>query len=337
MLDIVLLTTMHSTGVIPNSENYSEALAQAAYLDEHGASRVVIGEHHNTANSYIPSPMLLAAAMAARTKNIRFDVMNIAPLHQPIRIAEDVLVLDNISGGRVDLSIVLGYRKSEYAMFGTKQSQRVRRAETAVEVLRKVFAGGPFEYEGQTIEVTPRPVQPNGPPLLIGGAADISAKRAARIGDGYFPSGGAREDMVRLRQVYLDECAALGKEPGRAVIPNQTIHVQVSEDPERTWAEIGPFCFSDVDMYSRWAFEAGDMSGAYSSQQITVEQLAASGLYRVLTPDQCVEYGRELAAQGDSLVLSPHVGGLPPKIGWEGLELFVQKVLPRLDPTGEKP
>ena len=330
MLDIVLLDTMHSTGVVPGSESYSEALAQAAYLDEHGASNVILGEHHNTPNSYLPSPMVLGAAIAARTKNMRLNVMAVAPLLDPIRLAEDAVVLDNISNGRLELNMLLGYRKSEFAMFGTEQSERVRRTEATTAILRQAFTGEPFEYKGQTIQVTPKPVQPTGPVLLIGGATDRSAKRAARIGDGFYPSGGPREEMRRLEKVYFDECDALGKKPGPTLLVNDTLHVQVSEDPERTWNEIAPHCFSDAEMYARWAHEAGDMLSPYSSQSFDLAGLKATGLYLVLTPAECIGLCKQLEADGDAIVLSPQTGGIPPKVGWEGLELFVNKVLPAL-------
>src|SRR6478752_3458514 len=105
---------MHSTK--PGSETYSEALDQTAYLDEHGAADIVLAEHHNINNGYMPSPMLWGAAIATRTKHLRLRPMVLVPLLDPLRIAQDALVLDNISDGRVELNMLLGYRPSEYRM-----------------------------------------------------------------------------------------------------------------------------------------------------------------------------------------------------------------------------
>jgi hypothetical protein len=107
----------------------------------------------------------------------------------------------------------------------------------------------------------------------------------------------------------------------------------VSEDPEKTWQEIAPYCYNDVAMYSKFTKEASSVSSPYSPfdpSATSVDVVKETGIYRVMTPDECVEYCKDLESHGYSLIVSPQVGGLPPKIGWEGLELLVDKVLPAL-------
>jgi alkanesulfonate monooxygenase SsuD/methylene tetrahydromethanopterin reductase-like flavin-dependent oxidoreductase (luciferase family) len=330
MVDVVVINSMHSTK--PGSESYSEALDQTAYLDEHGASHIILPEHHNINNGYIPSPMLWGAAIAVRTKNIRLRPMVLAPLLDPIRIAEDALVLDNISNGRLELSMLLGYRPSEYTMFGTTQRERVPRMEAATAVIRKAFTNEPFEHNGETVAVGPKPVQPGGPPLLFGGNSVPAARRAARIGDGFFAGGGDRELNREWVQIYRDECKRLGKEPGKTFVPSAQ-HVQVSEDPEKTWHEIGRYFYNDLRMYSQFTSEATSVTSPYSSSDpnaLSLDAVRAAGVHLVLTPDECIEHARSLESDGCSLIVNPQSGGLPPEFGWEGIELLVNKVLPAL-------
>src|SRR5687768_9899963 len=94
------------------------ALEQAAWADDKGFASLQLGEHHGNPDDYNPSPIVLGAAFAARTKRLRLHAIIMLPFHDPVRIAEDLLVLDTISRGRVDVTIGLGYVPSELAMFG---------------------------------------------------------------------------------------------------------------------------------------------------------------------------------------------------------------------------
>jgi alkanesulfonate monooxygenase SsuD/methylene tetrahydromethanopterin reductase-like flavin-dependent oxidoreductase (luciferase family) len=333
-----VLYNMASPRPQSNAHLYSEAIAQTEYLDRAGFDRVLLAEHHDCDNQYLPSPMLLGAAIAARTNNIRINPMAIAPLHDPIRLAEDAVVLDNIAQGRLDLTVSLGYRHSEFELFGTTKQQRGARTEAAIAVLRQVFTGEPFKYRGATYSVTPAPATPGGPPLLIGGTVAASARRAARIGDGLQVPGGSREHVAELFRIYREECRRLGKPPGPTYSLGGPLHLQLSMDPDRTWHQLAAHASFELDFYARWAAQdAADMCGPFNeSIDARVEVIRAGGLYRVVTPEEAVRLCRELAADGVRLLFCPLVGGLPPEVGWEGLELFVEKVLPELRPTATR-
>src|SRR5690606_28789022 len=142
---------------------------------------VSISEHHGSRDGYIPSPALIIAAMASRTKNVRFSVAAlIVPFHDPLRIAEDYCVLDNITRGRVDLIVAGGYAPSEFAMFDVPIKERPKRVTEAVTTLKAAFAGKPFEYRGRTVHITPAPIRPGGPAVIMGGASEGAARRAAQ-------------------------------------------------------------------------------------------------------------------------------------------------------------
>jgi alkanesulfonate monooxygenase SsuD/methylene tetrahydromethanopterin reductase-like flavin-dependent oxidoreductase (luciferase family) len=142
----------------PMSERYAAALDMAEWADGLGAVAITLSEHHGSEDGYLPSALTMAAAVAARTRNARLTIAAIvAPLHDPIRLAEEAAIVDLISGGRLDLILVNGYVAGEFEMFGVPLGERVRRTVEAVEVLRKAWTGEPFEYRGRTVRVTPRP------------------------------------------------------------------------------------------------------------------------------------------------------------------------------------
>jgi hypothetical protein len=101
----------------------------------------------------------------------------------------------------------------------------------------------------------------------------------------------------------------------------------VSEDPERSWAQIGPHAVHETNGYGAWS--AQDPGANPWREVTTVEEVRDAGLYAVVTPEQCVALAHSLDSRA-GLKIKPLVGGLDPAIGWPSLELFVEKVLPQL-------
>jgi alkanesulfonate monooxygenase SsuD/methylene tetrahydromethanopterin reductase-like flavin-dependent oxidoreductase (luciferase family) len=302
---------------------YDAAIEMAAWGEEHGAAAVVVSEHHTSSDGYLPAPLVLASAIAARTSTVPITVAALlVPLHDPVRLAEDMAVLDVISHGRVAYVAGLGYRPEEYAMFGQSLGARGTRMEECLTVLQRAWAGETFEYDGRTVHVTPPPVTPGGPMLMYGGGSRAAARRAARFGMSFF----AQTWVDGLEQTYLDECAALGQEPGMCMIPapGSATSMFVAEDVEAAWQRIGPFLLHDAQMYASWL---GDTAAASKSTADSIDALRAEGgPYRILTPDQAVEYVRTHGF----LALHPLCGGCPPELAWETLELVADRVIPQV-------
>jgi alkanesulfonate monooxygenase SsuD/methylene tetrahydromethanopterin reductase-like flavin-dependent oxidoreductase (luciferase family) len=164
------------------ADRYDAAIDMAEWADGLGIpASISMSEHHGSEDGYIPSPQVILAAMASRTKTIRFTVAAlIVPFHDPLRIAEDFCVLDNISRGRVDLIVAAGYTPSEFEMFDVLLKERPKRVTEAVNTLKAAFAGKPFEYRGRMVHITPEPVRPGGPSVLLGGSSEPAARRADR-------------------------------------------------------------------------------------------------------------------------------------------------------------
>src|SRR5438046_1396245 len=134
------------------SERLRAALDMAAWADTRGGVAISISEHHGSDDGYLPSPIVFAAALAARTTNVRIGIAALlAPLYDPLRLAEDLAVLDNLSGGRVDLLLANGYVADEFAMFGVPMNERGRRTTEVVETLRKAWTGEPFTFRDRTV------------------------------------------------------------------------------------------------------------------------------------------------------------------------------------------
>jgi alkanesulfonate monooxygenase SsuD/methylene tetrahydromethanopterin reductase-like flavin-dependent oxidoreductase (luciferase family) len=298
---------------------YRAAVEQSAWADRHGFSSVTVMEHHASTDGYLPSPIVLGSAIAGVTNalDIRLSLV-LLPLYHPLRAAEDLAVLDLVSEGRLRLTVGLGYRDEEYDQMGVNMKRRPSLMEEAVETLKLAWTGEPFEFRGRTVRILPRPAQRPRPAIAMGGASPASARRAARIADGYQPL------APRLYEIYLQELEALGKpwpSPPRST-SGGGLYVFVADDPEREWARIGPHAAHDTNEYARWI---GGRRGTFAPVE-NLEELRRTGNYRVLTPDECVEHARE---QG-GVTFKPLAGGLDPEVGWRSLELFADKVLPRL-------
>lgn len=308
----------------PTSALYAAALEQVEWADRQGFDVVMLGEHHGTDDGYLPSPAVLGAAMAARAPRLRFHVCAVLPLLDPLRLAEDLCVLDNVSNGRVEISTPVGYVPFEFGMFGVNMKQRAALSDEHIVTLRKAFTGETFDYRGRRARVTPRPVRQNGPEILVAGAVKASALRAARLGDGFIPSIASDE----LFETYRAECACLGRPAGRTIAFSGSGFLHVSRDPERDWTRIGRHLLHEVNAYGKWAHESGAVT-PFRHDVTDIATLRQTGTYHIFTPDQCLAYMRAERDAGRQIMLNPLCGGLSPDIAWESLELLAAEVLPR--------
>jgi alkanesulfonate monooxygenase SsuD/methylene tetrahydromethanopterin reductase-like flavin-dependent oxidoreductase (luciferase family) len=300
---------------------YQAALEMAEWGEQKGCVAIQVSEHHASPDGYLPAPVVLASAIAARTKTTPIQVAAVlVPLHDPVSLAEHMAVLDIVSGGRVSYICAVGYREAEYAMFGRSMKGRGRRMEECLDVLHKCFAGEPFEYEGRSVHVTPRPATPGGPALLMGGNSKVAVRRAAKFGMSMMTQGGDPE----LETIYRDACAEYGTTPGDFLNPvgDATHSAFVAEDPDKAWATIGPYLLHDAQMYAAWM---ANNSAITKSVAATVEELRAeNGNYRIFSVDEAIAHVK----QNGVILTQPLSGGIPPELAWPSLELIAGTVLP---------
>ena len=306
------------------ADRYAAALDMAEWADQLGCITIAVSEHHGSPDGYIPSPLPMIAAMAARTTNVRFMVAAlIAPFYEPIRLAEDLVVLDHISKGRVDLIVAGGYVRDEFAMFDVPMNERAKRVTEVVSTLKAAFTGAPFEYRGRTVQVTPAPYRAGGPGITLGGSSEAAARRAARIADGFLPS------VPEVWEFYRDEVQALGRpDPGPSPIgENRT--VALAEDVEQGWELMGPYFLHEANAYGTWQAQEGVASPYRNAAD--VDELRASGQYAVLTPDELIAELR--AAPFPFAFFHPLCGGMPIDLAWTSLRLFEHEVRPAFEET----
>lgn len=311
----------------PAEALYHAALEQCAWADRVGFETVYLAEHHACEDGYSPAPIVQAAAIAARTERIElhFSAL-VGVLHHPVKLAEELAVLDILSRGRVALTLGIGYRLHEYRLFGVDKRRRVALLDEVIDVLEQAWTGEPFRFRDMDIVVRPRPVQRPRPPIYIGGSSEASAVRAARKGDWFLPA------TPQLYERYAQERRALGLDVPAPPPARGPLFLHVTHDPEKDWPVVAPHLIYTSNSNAEWAKERGVGATPYPPVQ-TIDELKASPLFAVVTPDQCVELATSLGPASE-LTFQPLMGGLDPAVGWRGLELFESDVLPRLVAAG---
>jgi len=307
----------------PTREIYAATLDMCAWADDVGFDVVGLGEHHASDDGYLPSPIPMIGAIGARTRRItvRPNVL-LAPLYEPVKLAEDLAVAQYICAGRLEVVIGAGYVPFEFQMFGKRREDRKALYVNAIEVLKRAWTGEIFEYEGRTVKVRPIPDPP--PKLLLGGSHPAVAKRAARIADGYYPPGGEHW------AVYRKTCLELGKpDPGESCKTLGPIYTHVTPDPDGDWAKIAPHAKHVVASYSQWTTEAYGRPAGPFAKGVDPGDLRKSGAYLCLRPDEAIEQIRALG-RDRTYILTPLLGGLDPALAWRGLRLFEREVWPHV-------
>ena len=167
----------------------------------------------------IPDPLLPLAYAAAVTKQIRLGTgIMILPQRHPAYVAKEFATLDVLSRGRALAGIGIGWLREEFDALGIPFRERVGRTEEAVLAIRSLWSDGaqPFEgkyYRWPAVASNPKPVQKPGVPIIVGGHVEGAARRAARVGDGFFPARGDMQTLVPLLDALRDECGKTGRNP----------------------------------------------------------------------------------------------------------------------------
>ncbi|MBP5936557.1 LLM class flavin-dependent oxidoreductase [Streptomyces acidiscabies] len=297
---------------------YQAALRMAAYADDHGVTTVQTEEHHGAENNWLPSPFTFAGAVLGATKRLAVTVSAaIGPLHDPLRLAEDIAVLDLLSAGRLMTVTGIGYRREEYDRAGVPWERRGRLQDELLETLLQAWTGEPFTYRGRRVRVTPRPATSPHPLLLVGGSSQASARRAARLGLPFFPSA----HLPALETYYKARLNEYGTEGWVLMPPAETPLLHISETPDKTWQTHGHHFLHEARTYAAW--QSTDIHSVVRSAATTIDELREEGVYRILTPTEC------LTQNLDNLVLHPLAGGMPIEEAWRSLRLFTEQVLPK--------
>jgi alkanesulfonate monooxygenase SsuD/methylene tetrahydromethanopterin reductase-like flavin-dependent oxidoreductase (luciferase family) len=226
-------------------QTYAEHLDAWELLDQLGYDGVGFNEHHTSPYGLMNSPNLMAASAAQRTKNIKLLIYgNLLPLHEPLRLAEELAMLDCLSNGRLISGFARGIPR-EYNVHNVKQSESRERFEEAYDIIMKAWTEDVFSYEGKfwsyhDVAIWPRPVQAPAPPVWTPiSSSKESIEWAARHNIPITPGLGARglrEDIIR----YYAQCLTRA---GHTITPGHlTINMEayVAESKAQAVREYGP-------------------------------------------------------------------------------------------------
>jgi alkanesulfonate monooxygenase SsuD/methylene tetrahydromethanopterin reductase-like flavin-dependent oxidoreductase (luciferase family) len=309
---------------LESARRYQAALDMAAYADRNGFTSVNVEEHHCAANGWLPSPLTMAAAIAARTERCGVGVMALlVTLYDPVRLAEDLAVIDLISNGRLSFVAGMGYRELEFRALDKPFESRGQWMDHVLDTLLAAWGEEPFEHNGQLINVTPKPLTRPHPLFLVGGMSKPAARRAGRRGLPFAPPVANPE----LEALYYEECAKHGHTQGYVYSPPADFSVLfIDEDPDRAWSDVGEHFLVEAIEYSSWKEEGLQRPLEFASS--SVEALREEGRYEIITPQECIE--RHRARDDFFATIHPLIGGMPLDRAWRCLELYGERVLPAL-------
>ena len=309
---------------LTHARQYAEMLEMCRFTDEHGFAGVVLSEHHGSEDGFMNAPLVVAAGVLGATRNLFCSVSALLlPLHEPLRVAEDIAAIDLMAPGRINVVAGVGYRDEEFAMFGRDHTRRGRATDEALAIMLEAWKGEPFEVDGRPARVTPRPASDPHALLSVGGSVEASARRAARH---HLPFVPAVHDPD-LEAAYLDESARVGHGAPFCLMPSGPGLVLVTRDTEALWDRIAENLLYDARTYATW--QKPDQRTSWQVDATDLDALRAGGQHAVLTPGQCIDLVRSKGAA----VVHPLCGGIDPEIGWETLRLIADEVIPAL--TGD--
>jgi probable F420-dependent oxidoreductase len=314
---------------------YREAVEYGVLAERAGLDSVWTSEHHFVDDGYLPSQLPVLAAIAARTERIRLGTgVLLAPLFDPVHLAEDAAVTDLISGGRLMLGLGLGWRDEEFEGFGISMKQRPGRMEGLIATLRQAWGDGLttgddryFTYPG--LNVTPKPARGVATPIWIGGGGEPAVRRAGRIADGYLGSAASPRAMAERAGWVRDEASKAGRDPDAIEIGVHRVTFAWRDGD--AWSRA-----ADAARYMSWKY--GDMGVARGSQVRRLpgpDDAPSTDDVRSRTivgsPEQVAEQVRAYAdalGPGGSFVFRAHLPGLDPGVQREAFDVLVNEVVP---------
>ena len=322
------------------NEDYRDTLELVKLVEDAGLDSAWVSEHHFAADGYLPSLLVMLAAFAAVTERIELGTgVVLAPFHDPVRLAEDFAVVDQLSGGRTIAGFGIGWREEEFRAFGLATSERVRRMREIIEILRLAWTEDRFDFHGRhydynSVAVTPKPARV--PPILVGGFVDDAIRRAGRIGDGYISS---RVPVARLEEA-LGIAAASRRDAGHDDPPMVAMlhNAFVTTDPERDWPMVRDGIGHQLGTYAGWragTYVQGRPLEVTPPPEDEIRQMTAYG-----TPEQVVEQlapaVRALAAFPEShLIVRLYYPGMTAAPAADAIRLFADAVAPGLRRAAE--
>ncbi len=321
----------------PRGENIArtlrEVVAEAQAAEQSGFDSCLISEHHQQADGYIPNTLLLAGMVGMKTEKLKIGTCTLLlPLVHPVHVAEDAAIVDQMTNGRLILSVGAGYSPDDFGAFSVPISERGARTREGVEIIRKCWAEERFSYHGKhyqldQVSITPKPLQKPAPPLWMAAASDVGARRAARLGDGWITDLVQSVGVIKgFADIYRAEAHKRGKTPMVVLIRDMCL----ADSMEAARRDGGPLMYTHRFYFRNNGYVEDEFSKGIKSEEDWTFDRAIKNRIIAGSPNNCREQLRmwQEELRPDYLVLRMrHPGGPSHAKVVEAIRGFGEKVL----------
>ncbi len=289
-----LLSAQLRPGESDWSRAYEETIRLAVEAECLGFSSVWTTEHHFVDDGYMPSLLVVSAALVTATSAIEVGTgVLLAPLHHPLRLAEDAATVNLLGGGRLTLGLGLGWSGIEFEALGAEMRRRGVAMEETLAILRQAWSGEPFRHVGSVYdlpELAVRPTPSSPIPILIGGGAEAAIRRAARLADGIFANVPAQKFLQQLEWIR-DECERIGRDPSELRIVHYSVMLP-GDSAEDAWKT-----YIDHLWQMMWKYSDMEASANRPGPPPAAPQLTEANRNRLLGRSTIVGSGDEILSQ----------------------------------------
>lgn len=324
----------------PDGKNISkvidELMEQAMLCEKVGFDGFYFTEHHQQEDGYLPSPVLLSGMVGMKTDRIKVGTcVLLSPLYHPIRLAEDIAVVDQATKGRMVAAMGIGYQPSDFDAFGVSIKERAARTEESVEILRKAWTGERFSYASRfhTIDdvmVTPAAYQKGGPPIWLAGWVPAGLKRAGKMGDGWIADPIQSLSVIKdYAEQYREEARKNDKEPFVVLMRDCVI----GKNWEACCEKSGPTMATHKWYYHYGAYVQDELIKDVRSPDDLSFEVAAKERLIAGSPQQCLEQllmWKEEINPDYVMLRMRQPGGPPQEEALEDIRLFGERVIREL-------
>jgi alkanesulfonate monooxygenase SsuD/methylene tetrahydromethanopterin reductase-like flavin-dependent oxidoreductase (luciferase family) len=333
---------------------YDSGLEQMLTAESLGYHSVWLAEHHFNDYGLCPAPPVLASFVAARTTTLRFGMgVSLLPLHHPVDLAEQLAVLDVVSGGRLDVGIGRGGTLQDYQTFRSERADARGRVEEGIALMRQCWSGAPFDFTGQfhsaeRLHVRPRPVQRPHPPLFVAANSEDSVLSAARLGlptlSSFFVP---LPELQRRHRLYREAAQAVGRSESeidaleRQAWGMRVVHVAPDHDEALRATEPAFMGYQQRMAVLRSESTGGALPDSFDRSLLRLrpfQEYLDTGWMLIGTPDEVRDgLQRYLDATGyQRVLLLMALPGLDTDLALRSMRMFSDEVAPTVTPAASR-
>lgn len=311
---------------------YEAALEEVQVAEAASFDSVWLTEHHGWDMSW-PSPQMALAGFATATETMKLGTgIFLLPLANPVRLAGEFALLDEMSNGRAVLGVGLGYQRRDFEALSVPMDERVTRFVDNARLLKQLWTGESIDFDGKSyqlsdFQLSPSPVQDDGPPIWCGGYADAALRRAARLGDEWIPSWpDTVERITACKETYHEYLTEAGGNPAEKTDPVMRA-VIVAEDHDTALERARDSIQPVIERYLDQGYTMGIPQDEFSD----ITDLVGNGLFvgdAETVTDQLSEF--ITTYDTDHLIMKVQGPGMAHDEVVESIEVLGEDVLPHL-------